>query len=80
MVYLKVKSVCVFWFLQIKLVVKKVFKKGVVMLKYFSVIVEVVFQEDMVEKICILDFIGDLDVFVLLVKELIRIVKIYLLD
>ncbi|XP_009102625.1 uncharacterized protein LOC103828748 [Brassica rapa] len=63
-----------------KSAVKKALKKGVVMLKHSSAIVEAVSQEDMVEKIRIPDLIGDPDVPVSLVKEPTRTVKIHPLD
>ncbi|CAN7127123.1 unnamed protein product [Brassica rapa subsp. narinosa] len=63
-----------------KSAVKKAPKKGVVMLKHSSAIVEAVSQEDMVEKIRIPDLIGDPDVPVSLVKEPTRTVKIHPLD
>ncbi|CAN7077270.1 unnamed protein product [Brassica oleracea var. botrytis] len=63
-----------------KSAVKKALKKGVVMLKHCSAIVEAVSQEDMVERIRIPDLIGDPDVPVSLVKEPTRTVKIHPLD
>ncbi|CAN6871988.1 hypothetical protein Bca4012_076666 [Brassica carinata] len=63
-----------------KSAVKKALKKGVVMLKHCSAIVEAVSQEDMVEMIRIPDLIGDPDVPVSLVKEPTRTVKIHPLD
>ncbi|KAJ4894381.1 RNA-binding (RRM/RBD/RNP motifs) family protein [Raphanus sativus] len=63
-----------------KSAVKKALKKGAVMVKHCSVIVEATSQKDMVDKIRIPDLIGDPDVPVSLVKEPTRTVKIHPLD
>ncbi|KAL0899233.1 hypothetical protein Bca101_083194 [Brassica carinata] len=63
-----------------KSAVKKALKKGVVMVKHCSAVVEAISQKDMVEKISIPDLIGDPDVPTSLVKEPTRTVKIHPLD
>ncbi|CAH8362307.1 unnamed protein product [Eruca vesicaria subsp. sativa] len=60
--------------------VKKALKKGVVMVKHHSAMVEALSQKNMVEKIRIPDLIGDPDVPISLVKEPTRTVKIHPLD
>ncbi|KAL1210756.1 hypothetical protein V5N11_032300 [Cardamine amara subsp. amara] len=56
---------------------KKALKKAVVLVKGHNVVIEATFKEDMVEKICIPDLIGDPDVPIALVKEPTRTVKIH---
>ncbi|OAP03773.1 hypothetical protein AXX17_AT3G25290 [Arabidopsis thaliana] len=57
--------------------VKKALKKGHVTVMNYNTVVEATSQEDMVERICIPDLIGDPDVPVALVKEPARTVKIH---
>ncbi|KAG7583075.1 RNA-binding domain superfamily [Arabidopsis suecica] len=57
--------------------VKKALKKGRVTVMNNNAVVEATSQEDMVERICIPDLIGDPDVPVALVKEPSRTVKIH---
>lgn len=59
---------------------KKALKKAVVLVKCYSVLVEAASKEDMVEKICIPNLIGDPDVPIELVKEPTRTVKIHPLE
>ncbi|CAL9222017.1 unnamed protein product [Arabidopsis halleri] len=57
--------------------VKKALKKGSVTVMNYNAVVEATSQEDMVERICIPDLIGDPDVPIALVKEPSRTVKIH---